>query len=293
MSLSFFFIINKSEEKPLQTKTIAVSTFTLYDIVSNITQNTLKVVTILPFGVEPHEFKPTPKSMINIEKSALFIYSGVGLEPWIRGISAKNSVLDMSHFVNLRDLHEEHDDEHDAHHHEKYDPHYWLDLQNMKKMTVKITEKLIQIAPEYKKLYQNNAENYLKMLTSLDIKFKEELSSCSLDTIIMNHNAFGYLAANYGFHIKSLNGLSPDAQANAKNIINLLKIIKEHNVSTIFFESFVSDKAMKSIAEESRTSVDVLLPLANISAKEADANASYEQLMLLNLDKLKKALFCR
>ena len=292
ISFSFFFVLNTSEKKASQVKTIVVSTFALYDIVIHITQDTLKVARILPFGVEPHEFEPTPKSMIDIEKSALFIYSGVGLEPWIKGISAKKSVVNMSKFVNLRDLHEEHTQKHEAHHHEKSDPHYWLDIENMKKMTTVITEKLIQISPKHRKLYQNNADKYLKMLTDLDNRFKKDLFACSRDTIIMNHNAFGYLAQNYGFHIESLNGLSPDAEANAKNIIRLLKIIKEHNVSTIFYESFVSDKAMKSIAEESGASIGILLPLANISAKESDANASYEQLMLLNLEKLKKALTC-
>jgi len=290
MLITIFVLVQKSTVKTEYKKSVVVSTFALYDIVKHIAKDTLHIVPLLPFGVDPHEYEPTPKTMISIEKSKLFLYSGAGLEPWIHGLSFKNETLDLSKIVQLHKL-EEHDEKvHEGHHHEGIDPHYWLDVDNMKKMTKSITKALIRIAPEHKKLYLKNEDNYLLMLNRLDAELKNAFSSCLRDTIIVNHNAFGYMAQRYGFEVESLSGLSPDAQANAKSIINLIKMIKEHNVSTIFFESFVSDKAMRSIAQEADTKVDVLLPLANVSAE--DINASYEQLMKLNAAKLTKALSC-
>ena len=60
----------------------------------------------------------------------------------------------------------------------------------------------------------------------------------------------------------------------------------------IFFESFVSDKVMKSIAKDLAVRVDVLQPLGNITADEAKKHLTYEDIMRGNLVKLHKALEC-
>jgi zinc transport system substrate-binding protein len=75
-------------------------------------------------------------------------------------------------------------------------------------------------------------------------------------------------------------------------MLKLIEHIKEHDLSVVFFESFVSDKAMKSIAAEAKEEVDVLQPLGNITADEAEKKSSYKDIMLENLEKITKALEC-
>ena len=89
---------------------------------------------------------------------------------------------------------------------------------------------------ENKDKYIKNRDNYIKILKNLDSLYKEKLKSCSLDTIIVNHNAFSYLSSNYDFHVKALSGFSPDTQVSPKDMIRIIDDIKEHKVSTIFFE---------------------------------------------------------
>ena len=282
-----FFGMNTSKTKVTMQETdkplVGVTTFALGDIVQHIAQGSVQIVHILPFGVEPHDFEPTPKLMGQIEKSALVIYNGAGLEPWIHTASFKNSVVNMSQYVTLRKV---------ASTENLTDPHYWLDFANMKKATDVITKRLIALLPQHEKLYRKNEKLYLQMLDNLDKKYRNTLGSCQKDTIIVNHNAFSYLANKYNFHVAYLSGLSPDAEPNAKKIIELIEMIKEHNVSTLFFEDFASDKAIKSIAHTAKVQVDVLKPLGNITADEANANLSYEAMMLINLQKLSKALSC-
>jgi zinc transport system substrate-binding protein len=93
--------------------------------------------------------------------------------------------------------------------------------------------------------------------------------------------------------VEALSGLSPEAEPSAKNMVKLIEHVKEHNISTIFFESFVSDRAIKSIAKEANTKVDVLQPLGNITADEAKQNLSFEDIMRQNLTKISKALHCQ
>ena len=274
---------------------VALSTFTLYDIATHISENSLEIIKIVPQGVDLHSYEPTPKVMAKLAKSALVIYSGAGLEPWTKAFEFKSKVIDMSKFVNLRELKSDKDDKntHHKHNHSKEDPHYWLDIENMKKATNLITQEFIKLLPKNKDLFLKNKNDYLDMLNRLDNLYKKELNSCKLDTIIVNHNAFSYLAHRYGFNVKALSGFSPDTQVSPKDMIRVIDDIKKHHVSTIFFESFLSDKAIKNLAHETGVSVDTLQPLGNITKDEIKQNLTYEDIMKINLTKISKALVCK
>lgn len=293
-----FYVIYKDDNRAT-TKSgivVAVSSFSIYDITKHIAQDSVEIVNILPLGVDPHSFEPTPKLMADIEKSDLVFYSGGGLEPWTHGFGFKNRAIDMSEHVSLRALDA---GEHEHHHHEDeesaestMDPHYWLDFANMQRMSILIRDELTKLEPKNKILYEKNTKEYLAMLEKLDVDYKKRLASCRADTVIVNHNAIGYLARNYGFHVESLSGLSPEAQPSAKDVTRIFKEIKHEGVSTIFFENFVNDKAIKTVAKDANVTLEVFQALGNITADEAKRKLTYEDIMHENLNKLSKALMC-
>lgn len=297
------YVMNQDEEKLKLDETVtskpivAVSTFSIYDITRHVALNSVQIVNILPFGVDAHSFEPTPKLMVSLEKSALVIYSGAGLEPWTNGFNFTSKAIDMSKHVKLRELQSDEFDHHGHHDHQcahsKIDPHYWLDIDNMIIATNTITQELIKLVPESKAMYIKNAQKYMDGLKKLDQEYKDRLSSCRLDTIITNHNAFSYLSKKYNFEAEALSGLSPDTIPSAKDITRLMEHIEEEGVSTIFFESFVSDRVMKSIAKDVNVKVDVLQPLGNITEDESKRSDTYEDIMRDNLEKLSKALMCK
>jgi len=286
----------KSVEGLREKKVVSVSSFYIYDIAKHIADDTLKIVNILPFGTDPHSFEPTPKLMANVERSSLVLFSGAGLEPWIGTIEFKSKAVDISKSVNLREL-GDHEFEFHTHHdeqcaHNKIDPHYWLDFSNMRKATLLISNEFIALEPKNRDIYLKNRDIYLQMLQTLEENYKKRLSTCKLDTVILNHNAIGYLAHQFNFHADSLSGLSPEANPTPEDIKRVFKSIKEHGASTIFFESFVNNKMMQTIAKDAKVHIDSIEPLGNITADEAKANATYEEIMYKNLEKLSKALVC-
>ncbi|DAB29377.1 MAG TPA: ABC transporter substrate-binding protein [Sulfurimonas sp. UBA12504] len=296
--LMILLFISQEKEPKSQKPQVATSSFALYDIAKHIAAESVQITNILPFGVDVHSFEPTPKLLASLEQSDLIFYSGAGLEPWIEGFVFKGKSLDMSEHVTLRELDSQASHEHNTDHNEHCahvatDPHYWLDLQNMAKATEVITHELIKLSPQNATFYTKNKEVYLQMLLKLDEVYASKLKECVLETIIVNHNAFSYLSKRYGFHVEALSGLSPEAQPSPKNMAKLIEHIKEEGTTTIFFENFVSDKAIKSISYETNASVDVLQPLGNITADEAARNLSYEDIMRQNLDKISKALMCK
>jgi len=292
-----YLLISNNETQPKKQKPIVgVTTFALYDIVKHIAKDSVEIVNIIPFGVDPHSFEPTPKIMAKIEQSDVVFYSGAGLEPWVNGFNFKNKAVDISKYVVLRQLdsdefeHHQHHDEQCAHN--TTDPHYWLDFANMQRATNIITKELIKINPKYAKQYTMAKENYISMLKKLDALYREKLSSCKADTIVVSHNAAGYLAHNYNFKVESLTGLSPEAEPSAKDIERIFKEIKKDGVTTIFFENFSNEKVVQGIAKDAGVHLDVFQPLGNITKDEAVAGLTYEDIMKRNLEKISKALMC-
>ncbi|MFA7069515.1 MAG: metal ABC transporter substrate-binding protein [Sulfurimonas sp.] len=280
-----FFILLITFSFAFAKPTVALSTFALYDIAKNITGDSVELFKILPDGTSAHTFEPTPKDMVKLSKSSIVFYSGAGLEPWIKRFKFSSKSVDISEFVKLREV----DDDH--HHHSHFDPHYWLDISNMILATNKIKDELIELFPKNRELFSKNATIYIEKLKELDEEYKQTLSSCKLDTIILNHNAFSYLAHRYGFKSASLSGLSPEDEPNAKKMIELVKFIKSNGVKVIFGENFASKKAIQSIAAEAGVDVDLLQPIGNITADEV--GLGYIDIMKTNLVKISKALECR
>lgn len=298
LSSLFIFLFNQknnTKEEDLDKKIIvSVSSFALYDITRSIAKDSLHVFSILPFGVDPHSYEPTPKTMANIEKSALVIYSGSGLEPWIHNYTFKKKVLDISKFVHLRKLtkEEEHEHHHIGEHESGIDPHYWLSIENMKIATNAITKELKTLKPENELLYAKRQKHYLKDLDSLAEQYRHSLRDCKRQSIVVSHNAYGYLSEEFGFKVISLNGLSPEAHTDAKNIQKIIETIKKQNISLLFSESFANTKTMHAIANEESLKVDTLDALGNITADEMKRHLSYKDIMQINLHKITKALEC-
>ena len=274
---------------------VVVTTFALYDIARHLLEQDAEVAMLIPFGRDVHTFEPTPQDMIRVEKCRLFLYSGAGLEPWAGPFESFGNAKDMSRYVRLHEGGDAHHDEaaetHGADHHGA-DPHYWLDIDNMIAL-VKASEQLFTStlpALDAEKVRARSAA-YIKRLETLDTLYRKRLSGCGLDTIVVSHNAFGYLAERYGFHVEAVTGLSPDTMPNAKTMAQLTDTVRDHGIKTLFYESFVSDKLVASLAAETGVRVDVLQPLANITADEIGAD--YFRLMNANLLKLHDALECR
>ncbi|MBN2815404.1 MAG: zinc ABC transporter substrate-binding protein [Campylobacterales bacterium] len=285
-----------SPTKPL----VAVSSFALYDVTKYIGAESIELINILPFGVDPHSFEPTPKLMAKIEKSNLVLYSGAGLEPWTHGFAFKNRAIEVSKHVVLRELGQDEEHQVDAEHHSHLehehtgvDPHFWLDFSNMQIVALLIQKELTLLNPDAAKNYEQRAKNYIENLQKLDGAYKERLSSCQLNVVVVNHNAIGYLAQNYGFHVEALTGLSPEAQPSPQDLTRIFDEIKKDHISTIFFENFVNYKAITTVATDANVSLEVLQPLGNITADEAKEGLSYEQIMYTNLEKISKALMCQ
>lgn len=288
---------DQATEKPI----VSVSTFTLYEVSRAVAAETLDVRPIIPPGTDAHMFSPNPKQVADISRSALFIFNGAGFESWAdaltQTLSEKTRIIDMSRNVKLisQDDHNEcHDNHHEHEHtHGSYDPHYWLDIDNMIAITRAVESEFSKQFPQNSALYYQNAQRYIAELEVLKADYKQGLLECRNRFLVSNHGAFGYLAHANGLKPVSVIGLSSDEQPSAKNIADIIAMVKTHGVKTIFFEEFISDQIAQTIARETGASAQSLQPLENISENELRSAQTYLSIMRGNLAKLKDAMECR
>jgi zinc transport system substrate-binding protein len=257
---------------------VSVTIYPTYDIVKNIAGDLIDFQQIIPFGQEPHSFEPTPKDIMRISNSQLFIYTGEHVDMWaseLADTSKNDKFLRLSESVKVVNN----------------DPHFWLSFENFKIMIKEITANLSNIDPKNSPIFEQNMALYLEKVEKLEDDFRNGLKSCKLDTIIVNHNAFQYLGREFNFKSVSIMGLSPDDKPSAKVLAEIINNVKEHNISTIFFEELASDSVAKTIAGESGAKISSLSPLGNISPD--DVNVGFVPLMYKNLEKLREALDCQ
>ena len=286
--------------------TVTTTIYPLYSIAKEVGADKIKLQNLIPFGVEAHGFDPTPSDMTKLSKSDIFITSSDSMEPWkdkiVKSLKIEDKVFDMSKQVKLRTIeeqeHEHHKDEkehthkHD-HEHEGIDPHYWVSLNNYILMTEAITKLFIEKDSANKDFYIQNSNNYLEKIKTLKEKFDSSMATCTNKKILVNHDAFGYFADDYGVKQYSISGMSPDDKPSAKQISELITLVKNEKINTVFFEEFASPKVAQTIAKAANVKIDTLRPAENISKEENKKGYGYLQIMEDNLEKLKFAMDCK
>lgn len=290
--------IEQNEPAASKLKIIA-SFYPLYEFSKNVGGDKAEVSSLIPIGIEPHDWDPSSGDILDLKEADLFIYNGGGFEPFVEQLidsgeygnvvfveSAKG--IDLVKSQHDEDAEEEHD-EHDY----EYDPHVWLDPILAKQQVTTIKNAMIQADPQNAQYYETNADAYNEKLDELDSTIKTELSSCNKDTFMPFHDAFTYFANRYGLKIFALSGVTPDSEVTAAEIKEFVDFVKENEITVIFAEELIDPRLAEVLADEAGVQVMILSPLEGITEEEIKAGKNYITKMEENLENLKVALGCQ
>lgn len=295
--------VNKEEEmskipNAVEKIKIVSTLFPWYDLAQAIGGDRIESSLLLPPGISPHAFEPTPSEMLKISQADLFIYTGEYLEPWadelLQSLDKTPDFLVLGQDLNTLEVSEDHEDEEEANHDEDdLDPHIWLDPLLMIDMATNLTTKLVQIDPAGTDYYVSNLESYKNSLEQLDADFKEALSDCRHRKIVYaGHYAFGYLSKRYNLEYEAAQGLSPDAESTPSRLAEIIKILRENEVNYLFASTIENSQLADTLAKEARVEILSLHTVHNLTKEERNDKLSYEDLMRINLDNLKLGLQC-
>ena len=277
------------------TVNVVASFYPMADFAQKIGGDHVKVTNLVPAGTEPHEWEPSPSDVKKIQASNVFICNGADMEGWVDDTlesidTSKTTVCKASDGIELRTAAEE-DESADEHGHAgEHDPHVWLSPKNAKAELKNIEQALIKADPDNKADYQANYKKYAEKFDELDEQYKNELSKVKGRSIVVSHEAYGYLCDEFGLTQMPITGMGAEGEPDAKTMAQIVQFIKDNNVKTVFGEDLVSQKVAKTIADETGAECVQLNPVEGLTDKQLEAGEDYLSVMQDNLDKLVKAL---
>ena len=148
----------------------------------------------------------------------------------------------------------------------------------------------VKADPDNKDYYEENYRTYAAAFDKLDQEYKDTLSALPNKSIVVSHEAFGYLCDAYGLTQMGIEGLSPDSEPDPARMAEIIDFVKTNQVRVIFFEELVSPKVAETIAAETGAQTQVLNPLEGLSDEDLKNGADYFSVMEDNLAQMKAAL---
>jgi zinc transport system substrate-binding protein len=265
---------------------VIASFFPLYDFARNVGGDRAEVSVMVPAGIEPHDWEPTPRNIADAESADMIVYNGAGFESWVSGINAMFAV-DTSREIQLIEGGE------GAQGGSIFDPHIWLDPVLAKKQVEAIRDGFVQIDPENSDYYHQNAQRYIAELDSLGSFIRSELPNCTLNDFIAFHDSFSYFANRYNLTQHSVHGVSPEGDVLPQRIQEIKDLAARLGINVIYAEELVDPRLANVITGEiPNGQVLVLSPIEGLEREELEQGLGYIDKMRENVENLKVGLKC-
>ena len=249
---------------------LATETF-LGDIAQNVAEGRIKIETLLPATVDPHEFQPKPQDAVKITESQMLIVNGLGYETWLaktlENVSGQQLVVVATKGLTPNpDPSGEHPDG---------DPHMWMNPLNTIQYVKNIRDGLAQVDPAGKDTYTANADAYISKLKDLDQWVKTEVAQLPPEKrlLVTNHDALGHFAKAYEFKVVGavIPSVTTEASPSAQQMASLIDTIKSSGAPAIFLDIGENQTLAKQIASESGAKVITNLYVESISVADGPA----------------------
>ena len=288
--------------------TIVTSFYPMYVAVSNLVDG-IDEIRVRNLS-EPqtgclHDFQLTPEDMKLLSGADVFVVNGGGIEnfisdvaktyPKLQIVQACEGISLMGSEGHVHEEEEEHD--HDAVHEELYEEedghghdhgeenaHAWMSVASYREQITHITEHLAELLPQYASLITENSKLYDDKLAELQTEQQELRSLVEGKEVILFHEAYAYVAKDYGLEVAMVMDLDEERQVSAGEVAEVLEEIKEHGVSLILAEELYGKEMGETIQKEADVDV-IYLDTLNRGNYEKD---SYLVGMQLNIDLLKQ-----
>jgi zinc transport system substrate-binding protein len=273
---------NQGDQSKIQ---VVVSFNPLKEFAKAVGKDKIEVKTIIPEGVEPHDFEPKIRDMENISKASLFIYTGFGMESWVEktlsSVDNKNLiVVDSSIGIDPIKTKGEEIEEHG-----QYDPHIWLSLREAKIQTKNIKDALVKADVINKDFYEKNFQDFSNELDKLYNEYKTKFQEVENKNFVTGHAAFGYLCRDFELVQNSVEDVFAEGEPTPQKLKGLVELSKKNKIKVIFMEELASPRVSETLAAEVGAKVQRIYTI-----ESNEENKSYMQSMEENLSNIYNSL---
>lgn len=237
-TIIFLALFSLSSSQAHARLSVTCSLFPVYDFTRTITGTLADVKLLLPSGVEPHEYEPSPRDMMSLNDSDMFIFTGAGMESWTEEISRSLThtlTLDASQGIDTVGN----------------DPHIWLDLSLAVKMVRNILAGLCEADPDNSATFTRNAETLCAGLGEIDGKFSAMKKDKPL--VFAGEFSAGYFVRRYGFeYVSAYDG---ENEPSVRRMAEIITHIRENGTRYVFTDIGAVSPVTREIASQTGTEI--------------------------------------
>ena len=221
---------------------VVVSLKPLHSLVAMVMDGVAVPALLLPGASSPHSYTLRPSDARLIVAAGLVVWGGPQLESFlekpIQAVAGNARVLTLltGPGLQLLPVREAGVEEHDGHHHEGTDPHFWLDPTNGARVLRLVAETLAGIDPTNAGRYWANAETNAAALLALDRELAGEMEPVRERPFLALHDALQYFEARYGLRSAGTLTLSIERVPGARTIAAVREQIVQADVPCVVGE---------------------------------------------------------
>lgn len=270
-------------------KPLIITTIHPYQLlIKQMVGDGIEVRSLIPPNASPHTWSAQPADLKDLHSAALIFSNGMGLESFLAQaldkVPTKHLVaadllrdlvaLDSLNQVREKQMHghqhahaeaEDHDHEHEAaeeahehHHHGSADPHLWTSPLMLQKLCTKLKNELVVIFPDFAPVITRNHDIIIKELSEAHARINSERAEFKEAALVTYHNSFHYFTRDYNIHYLGWVQASPGKEPSARDLAELGKKIRDHNVKSIFIEPQQNPKSAEVLAREYKLELKTL-----------------------------------
>lgn len=208
-------------------------------LVERIGKERVTVDVIVPDGISPHTYEPSPRQLVSMQKGEIWFRLGEGFEKRLmNALSRRTQIVDQREGLELLNASCGCDGA---------DPHTWLSPRLLTLQSRQIAATLCSYDPNHTDFYKKNLRQLEKELFRLD----RELSTALKDapkTILVSHPAYGYLCRDYG--LMQLSVEKEGREPTPRYLTELTFKARDSGIKTVFLQKQYSAKGAKRIASD-------------------------------------------
>lgn len=271
---------------------IVCTSFPAYDFAREIADDRAELTLLIKPGSEVHSYEPTPKDMIRIQESDLFICNGGESEQWAKTLITPE--LNTIYMMDCVDTVEESADGiYNAEDGEpELDEHVWTSPLNAIKISEEICNALCKLDTDNAEAYKTNFAAYKAQLMALDREFRQVIKNSGKHTLVFaDRFPMRYFALEYGLDCyAAFPGCSSETEPSAKTVAYLIDRVREDKIPAVLYMEFSNQKMADVICEDTGCKKLPFYSAHSVSAEQFKQGVSYLDLMRINLNSLKEAL---
>lgn len=225
-----------------------------------------------------HDYQLLPSDLVKLTAADLLVINGAGMEGFLSDLAERAGelpIIEASQGIGLLNSADG-----------TGNPHVWLSVRKAISQVHNISQGLQKASPAHAAAILANEQAYVARLEQLHARFTAALKPLAGSRIITFHEAFPYLADEYGLTIAAVIEREPGSEPAAAELAATIDLIRAEKIKALFAEPQYSTKVAETIARETGAVIYTLDPVVTGEL----AAGTYEKVMEKNLQVLLQAL---